>query len=337
MGEILWNDSYISTIDKFLDFISSKRNISEFKFGSEIEYLKNLIDFICKMKDYEQIFRGKRLFINQSGDLRTLEEIDHIDLPDILYKMLDSIGYNYQCRTLHPEFNYLYDKFHFRQFGCNEFVGTCINNLNVNNAPNLMQFVVESDENRELMYKYTKLLINPNLEYIKLPNDNTTNSILNIFTKADNIICKIFIRKIFNFDFEFLKNINFSKFIALIKKHLTMSEFGEAGLEKLLFQKCLSDCEKELSKCGKFYNIECIYKGKIELRDFITNEKYNFRAKGQNDNDFYYFMVRQSEYFTFQNFNYSQNRANPNGHYVLFIVFNAEREQPDLWKLESIK
>lgn len=140
----------------------------------------------------------------------------------------------------------------FTEFQNSEFVGKCVQNLNQYNAIEFMQFVLESDKNRELMYEYTKLLINPKLEKVIL-RYNDFKLIEGIFSKADNLVCKRLIVEIFNYND--LRNINFAEFIALLKKHLSYQEYNNANMEELFFQKCLSDAKKKLNSCNKYINV----------------------------------------------------------------------------------
>lgn len=103
--KIAWGNLPIFTIDSFLYFISYKQNFNYFKIGSAIEFMKDLYEFIFKVFDQNhlQVFKNNNLFINQSGNLKNFNDIRHINLPDLLYKVLEIIKCDYKSLILHPE------------------------------------------------------------------------------------------------------------------------------------------------------------------------------------------------------------------------------------------
>lgn len=82
---------------------------------------------------------------------------------------------------------------------------------------------------------------------------------------------------------------------------------------------------------------QCVNKENIELDLFLSHHKFNFRANGNNGNDIYYFIVKQSEYFTFNKYRFVKNNSDSNEHYILMILFDIELENPNFMIFELIK
>ena len=217
-------------IDRFLEYISMKKDIKQLNYiGNEsIEsFYRKFIQFIEKMNNFKGIINNYSILMNVKGELVSAQKIYKFNITKPFYEIMDAVKYDYSKYTLHSSITHLYndDKAEFQQFDIKNAIQSIKDNITPTNYILLMKYVIENDDKRENLFKYSKFYLDNSLVkvIIPVPKSEYCNDLEEMFNRADEYAIKLIIEKIQNDSQHIRQNIDLiHKFVAFLKNHPTI-------------------------------------------------------------------------------------------------------------------
>ncbi|KAK8897669.1 hypothetical protein M9Y10_015632 [Tritrichomonas musculus] len=220
---VLWYDfKYRFDIQQFLSYISEYDDVDELPFKSSDSinkeelfekkelFFSELIKFILKLKkeDNSLIFGRNKVFINKNKKLVPKSEIVEFnwnkEAKSIIFEWMGIVKYDYKNKMLSDGLKHLYWMMKFDEFPIENSIHAIEDRITETNSIRFMKYVIQGNEKRELMYKFSEKLLDIPTDIAEFSIDifqskkqecNIENIINSMFRKADELIFDKLIEK----------------------------------------------------------------------------------------------------------------------------------------------
>lgn len=219
-------------IKQFFDMFSNFSDISDLPFTGEESkesFLNQIIIFIEKMMECNEILNQNQILININGKFVKKENIYKFELPEIYFEMLKIAKYNYKEHILHQEIDHLYNnpKLKFETFNMYQAISKIIDNIQKIDPIPLMKYVLENDETGEKMFLYTKFFRKDFKDpiYVPIPDQKyLERKLVEMLNIADKYVLEILIKETRNIDVK--NNVDFLfDFVQFLMIHISKEDF----------------------------------------------------------------------------------------------------------------